>query len=60
MKIFKEVMWFMCRYFAVFGFGWSVADLLKCDYKGAAWGLLIVSIVFGVGYFTERWSDEYF
>jgi hypothetical protein len=56
MKIFKEIMWVMCRYFATFGFGWATADLFQCDYGSAAWVLFVVSIVFGIGYFTERLS----
>lgn len=57
MKIFKEVMAILCRHFATFGFGWATADLFTGDYKNAAWVLFVVSIVFGVGYFAERWSD---
>ena len=57
MKIFKEMMYIPCRYFATFGFGWATADLFGGYYKSAAWVLFVVSILFMVGYFTERWSD---
>ncbi len=60
MIVFKEVMAILCRYFATFGFGWAMADLFTGDYKSAAWVLFVVSIVFGVGYFAERWSNEDF
>lgn len=56
MKIFKEIMAVLCRPFGTFGFGWAVGDLFAGDYKGAAWVLFVVSILFIVGYFTERWS----
>lgn len=59
MNIFKEIMWVLCRYPATFGFGWATADLLTGDYKSVAWVLFVASILFGVGYFTERWS-KYF
>ena len=56
MKIFKEIMAVLCRHPAAFGFGWATADLLTGDYKNAAWVLFVVSILYGVGYFTERFS----
>ena len=60
MKIFKDVMAILCRHFATFGLGWSTADLLTGDYKSAAWVLFVVSIMFMVGYFAERWTNEDF
>lgn len=57
MKIFKEIMRIICQHPAAFGFGWAAADLFTGDYKNAAWVLFVVSIVFGIGYFTERLSD---
>lgn len=55
MKIFKEIMAIMFR-FGIFGFGWAMADLFTGDYKAAAWVLFVVSIMFIVGYLTERLS----
>ena len=56
MKIFKEVISMINHYIGCFGFGWAIADLGQGDYKSAAWVLFVVSILFIVGYFAERWS----
>lgn len=57
MKTFKEVISIINRHIGCFGFGWAIADLFTGDYKNAAWVLFVVSILFMVGYFTERWSN---
>lgn len=56
MKNFKEVINIICR-FATFALGWAIADLFTGDYKSAAWILFTTSILFLIGYFTERFSD---
>lgn len=56
MKIFKEVIFILFRPFGVCWLGLATSNLFAEDYKTAAWMLFVVSIIFGVGYFTERWS----
>lgn len=56
MHKFKEVVRFMCQHPAALGLGWATGDLLMEDYKSAAWILFVVSIIYLVGYFTERFS----
>lgn len=56
MKVFKEIIAVLCRPFGTFGLGYASYDLFTGDYKNAAWVLFVVSIIFGVGYFTERWN----
>lgn len=56
MKIFKGILSVICR-FATFGLGWAIGDLFTGDYKTAAWVLFAVSIIFMVGWFTERTFD---
>ena len=58
MKIFKEVIGVINRTISTFCFGYAIADLFTGDYKTASWMLFIVSILFMVGYFTERWSND--
>lgn len=57
MRIFKEIMASINRVISLFGFGFAIGDLFTGDYKRAAWVLFVVSILFMVGYFAERWSD---
>lgn len=57
MYIFKETMGVINRTFGSFGFGFGISQILNGNYKIASFALLIVSILFIVGYFTERWSD---
>ena len=57
MYIFKETMGVINRTFGSFGFGFGISHILNGNYKIASFALLIVSILFIVGYFTERWSD---
>ena len=56
MKVFKNILNVICR-FGTFCFGWAIADLFTGDYKSAAWILFAVSIIFMVGWFTERTID---
>ena len=60
MKIFKEVITILCSPVATFGFGWAIVDLFTGDYKSAAWGFFAVSIIFMLGYWTKRWTNEDF
>lgn len=57
MNAFKKTMEIMNRTFGAFGFGFGASNLFRGNYKVAAFSLLIVSILFMVGYFAERWSD---
>ena len=59
MEIFKEIIGIINRTLATYGFGFGLAQLLNGEYKIAAWALFIVSILFMVGFFTERWSRIY-
>lgn len=56
MKIFKDIIGIVNRTIASFGLGCSISMLIQGRYKVAAWSLLAVSILYMVGYFTERWS----
>lgn len=56
MKIFKEIIGIVNRTIATFGFGFGVAKLFNGEYKLTSWVLFGVSILFMIGYFTERWS----
>lgn len=56
MKIFKEIINIILR-FGTFALGWAIADLFTGDYKSAAWILFATSILFLIGYFTERFSE---
>jgi len=56
MKIFKEIIAFINRTIVAFGFGVAVVRLSVGDYKIASWLLFGISILFMVGFFTERWS----
>ena len=57
MNIFKEVIYIVNSTIVTFGFGCGVAQLLSKDYQIASWVLFGVSILFIVGYFTERCSQ---
>lgn len=57
MKIFKEVIGVINRTIGTFCFGFASMRVFVGDYKIASWILFVVSILFIVGYFTERWSD---
>lgn len=57
MKIFKEVIGIINRTIGAFAFGFGTVRVFTEDYKTASWVLLIVSILFIIGYFVERWSD---
>ena len=56
MKIFKEVIGIINRTISTFCLGFAMMDLFTGDYQIAAWMLFGTSILFAVGYFTERWS----
>lgn len=56
MKNFKEAIFILFRQFGIFGFGFAISNLFAEDYKIASWTLLVVSIIFCVGYFVERWG----
>ena len=57
MKIFKKVMAVMCSPLGTFCFGYATVGLFTGNYKIAAWMLFITSIVFLVGYATERFGE---
>ena len=57
MKVFKEIIGIINRTIGMFCFGWAIPDIFMGDYKVAAWLLFVVSILFIVGYLTERWSN---
>lgn len=59
MKIFKEIIGVVNRSIATFGFGFGMARLFNREYEVAAWALFIASILFMVGFFTERWDRIY-
>ena len=56
MYIFKEAICIINRTIGVFFFGFAMRDLFSGKYKNAAWILFVVSALFIVGYFAERWS----
>ena len=56
MKIFKEVMAVLCNPIGTFCIGFASYDLFTGDYKNAAWVLFVVSILFLIGYSSERLS----
>ncbi len=56
MEVFKEIIGFINRTIGTFCFGFAIPKLFKGDYDIAAWMLFAVSILYIVGYFTERWS----
>lgn len=56
MKIFKEVMAILCNPIGTFCLGFAMRNLFTGDYKVAAWLLFVVSALFMVGYFAERFS----
>lgn len=56
MKVFKAVMYVVNRTIATCSFGYSIAQLLNGRYQLAAWFLFGVSVLFMIGYFTEKWS----
>ena len=55
MEFFKEIIGTICRTVGTFCFGFAIPRMFKGDYEIAAWCLLIVSILFILGYFAERW-----
>jgi hypothetical protein len=55
MENLKGIIGIICRTFGAFGFGFAANRMFAQDYKIASWTLLIVSILFMVGYFAERW-----
>lgn len=57
MKIFKEVIGVINRTIGSFALGFGAVRVFTEDYKTASWILLIVSILFIIGYFIERWSN---
>ena len=56
MKIFKEILGVIIRSLGTFGLGFGAANIFKGNYQIASYVLLVVSILFVVGYFAERWS----
>ena len=55
-KMFKEFIGIINRTIGCFCFGFAIPKLFIGDYRIASWNLLVVSILFIVGYYTERWS----
>lgn len=60
MKKFEKIMRSINRTICPFSFGFATYDLFTKDYKSAAWVLFVVAIIFMVGYFAERWTNEDF
>lgn len=56
MKIFKKIIGIVNRTIATCSFGFSIPQLLNGRYQLAAWFLFGVSVLFMIGYFTEKWS----
>lgn len=56
MKIFKEVIYSVNRFFGLFLFGNAITQAILKNYKTSTCLLLIVAILFVVGYFAEKWS----
>lgn len=56
MKSFKKIVGIVNRTVASFGLGFGMGNLFRSNYEVAAWTLLVVSFLFAVGYFAERWS----
>ena len=56
MKIFKEILEIIIPNIGTFGLGFGISNLFKGNYQIASYVLLVVSILFLVGYFVERWS----
>ena len=56
-EMFKDVMNFINIAFGGGFFGASISRVYHRDYKSATYLLLAVSILFMIGYFTERWSS---
>lgn len=56
MEIFKEIIGIINRTICTFGLGFGASRMFNGDYKTASWVLFVVSILFMVGYFVERWS----
>lgn len=54
---FKEIMDIINKTFGICGFGFGASSILKEDYKAASFSLLVVSILFIVGYFVEQWNQ---
>lgn len=57
MKKFKRVIYYINRTFGLFLFGGSFAQIILKNYQVATYILLIVSSLFVVGYFIEKWSE---
>ncbi len=56
MKIFKEVMGVVNITFNSALFGASSVQMLCGNFKIATYMLFVVSILYMIGYFAERWS----
>jgi len=57
MIIFKEILGIINKTFASFGLGFGMSALFRGHYEISAWALFIVSVLFMIGYYTERWSS---
>ena len=57
MENFKETIGIINKMITTFCFGLALPSLFTGDYQIAAWILFGTSIMFAVGYFTERWSN---
>jgi len=57
MKTFRKVIGAINRTFGAFAFGHGIVRMFAKDYEAASWALLIVSILFIIGYYAERWED---
>lgn len=57
MKNFKDVIYFINRTFGCLGFGMAIGSTITGNFIRALVLLFIVSTLFIVGYFTEKWSN---
>lgn len=54
MKIFKEIISIVTRTIGAFALGQGIVRMVTEQYQIAAYCLLVVSILFIIGYFAER------
>lgn len=57
MKTFKKVIGAINSTLVTGTLGYGIARMFEKDYEAASWALLIVSILFIIGYYAERWED---
>lgn len=56
MEKFKDILVHTNIIFSAVVFGAGFIPLFVGDFKSAAYLFLITTIMYGVGYFTERWN----